>query len=156
MTATFDMARLRTVFGDEVVHAADGRTTTLTHGFGAESFLKGHFPGFPVVPGVILLDGMILAMLHAFTHRTGRSGAEIRSVAVESAAFHRPILPGMNVAFVSRLDPVGDRISGKASVMVGDVRHARASLFLLNHDDAAPRRADTWRDHHDHDRHDHA
>lgn len=156
MTAAFDMARLRTVFGDAVAHAADGRTTTLTHGFGAESFLKGHFPGFPVVPGVILLDGMILAMLHAFTHRTERSSAEVRSIAVETVTFHRPVLPGMNLAFVTRLDLGDDRISGKASVMVGDVRHARASLFLLTQGDAAPRPADTRRDRHDHDRHNHA
>ena len=48
----------------------------------------GHFPGFPVVPGVLLLD----AMLHLQEQESGRAVA-----AIASAKFLRPVAPGQTV-----------------------------------------------------------
>ena len=51
----------------------------------------GHFPGFPVVPGVLLLD----AMLHLQEQETGPAVA-----AIASAKFLRPVAPGQTVTLV--------------------------------------------------------
>jgi len=130
--AVFDRARLADVFGDAVEHDADRAAAALTHGFGAEPFLAGHFPGFPVVPGVILLDGMILAALRALD-RLGGAQAEIGAAEIGTVAFHRPVLPGMAARFSARLDSrdeAAGRFAFKCSVTVGATRHARASISL--------------------------
>lgn len=49
----------------------------------------GHFPGFPIVPGVLLLD----AALHAQATASGRAVAEIAS-----AKFLHPVKPDQRVA----------------------------------------------------------
>lgn len=47
--------------------------------------LAGHFPGNPVVPGVLLLDHV----LHALEQSTGRTVAQLRQV-----RFVSPLFPG--------------------------------------------------------------
>lgn len=139
--AAFDKDRLAGVFGSCVVHDVAKASATLWHSFGEEDFLRGHFPGFPVVPGVILLDGMILAALHAFERLTGRASSRIRKIAVDTVAFYRPVLPGMAAGFTARTDmfEAGNSFAAKCSVMVSGTRHARASIILhIQGDERSP------------------
>lgn len=46
----------------------------------------GHFPGRPILPGVVLLD----AALHALAARQGMAGP----AQLKSAKFHSPVQPG--------------------------------------------------------------
>ncbi len=136
--AGFDLDRLRHVFGANVVHDEAKASATLTHGFGEEDFLRWHFPSFPVVPGVILLDGMMLAAVRAFERLTGRSGNEIDRIAVDSATFYRPVLPGMAASFTARADVSQQAAHGfaaRCSVMIAGTRHARASMSFHTHGD---------------------
>jgi len=59
-----------------------------------EPCLAGHYPGFPILPGVLLVDLVDGAVRrHAATHGTGPVElAEVRSV-----RFSRPVLPGDEV-----------------------------------------------------------
>lgn len=134
----FDFHRLASVFGAEVVHEEAKASATLSHAFGSEDFLRGHFPGFPVVPGVILLDGMMLAAAHLFERLTGRTGDDIDRISIDGAAFYRPVVPGMAASFAARADlarETGHGFAAKCSVMIDGTRHARASMTFRIHGD---------------------
>jgi 3-hydroxymyristoyl/3-hydroxydecanoyl-(acyl carrier protein) dehydratase len=52
-----------------------------------EPYFAGHFPGAPVLPGVVLCEALVQLGGHVV-------GNDVRLVAVEKARFRRPVLPG--------------------------------------------------------------
>ena len=80
--------------------------------------LAGHFPGRPVVPGVVLLDHALCAIL-------ATQGA--RAAGLPSVKFTRPVLPGQQV--VVTCDPPRD---GRIAFLctVDDAPVARGTLAL--------------------------
>jgi 3-hydroxyacyl-[acyl-carrier-protein] dehydratase len=60
-----------------------------------EPFFAGHFPGFPIMPGVLIMEAMAQAggaML--LTEVSDRSGKLIVFTGIEKARFRRPVVPG--------------------------------------------------------------
>lgn len=46
---------------DHIVEMGDGRIVTLKQVSSAEEYLLDHFPSFPVLPGVLMLEAMVQA-----------------------------------------------------------------------------------------------
>jgi 3-hydroxymyristoyl/3-hydroxydecanoyl-(acyl carrier protein) dehydratase len=59
----------------------------------------GHFPGRPILPGVVLLD----AALHALAVQQGITG----SAQLKSAKFHSPVQPGEALTLHATESPMG-------------------------------------------------
>ncbi|MFE7353338.1 3-hydroxyacyl-ACP dehydratase FabZ family protein [Streptomyces sp. NPDC057543] len=53
----------------------------------ATTQMAGHYPGFPILPGVLLIDCVRQAAGSAL-------GAELRLCSIDRARFARPLLPG--------------------------------------------------------------
>jgi 3-hydroxyacyl-[acyl-carrier-protein] dehydratase len=85
-----------------------------------EPFFQGHFPGQPIMPGVLIIEAMAqVAGVLAF-----RSGVECDSksvyfMAIEKAKFRRPVVPGDQLRFdIKVLQQRGNvwKFSGSATV----------------------------------------
>ena len=58
-----------------------------------EQFFVGHFPGRPIMPGVLVIEAMAQAGCMAFRTTDG-SRIEVAIAAVREARFRRPVIPG--------------------------------------------------------------
>ena len=61
-----------------------------------ESFFQGHFPGHPVMPGVLIIESMAqtAAVLVVETLGPDAAGKVVYFMSIEAAKFRRPVHPG--------------------------------------------------------------
>jgi 3-hydroxyacyl-[acyl-carrier-protein] dehydratase len=85
-----------------------------------EPFFNGHFPGRPVMPGVLLVEGMAQAGgLLLLQDMPERERKLIYFMGIEMAKFRRPVVPGDQVRYeveVLRLRSSHCKLAGKVLV----------------------------------------
>jgi 3-hydroxyacyl-[acyl-carrier-protein] dehydratase len=63
-----------------------------------EPFFEGHFPGNPIMPGVLIIEAMAqVAGILAF--RSGVKGDSLYFMSIEKAKFRKPVVPGDQLRF---------------------------------------------------------
>ena len=85
-----------------------------------EMFFQGHFPDFPVMPGVLIVEAMAQAAgVLVLKSIPDRDRKLVLLVAIESAKFRRPVVPGdqlrLEMAVIKRKASVA-KMAGKATV----------------------------------------
>ncbi|MBJ7247809.1 MAG: 3-hydroxyacyl-ACP dehydratase FabZ [Thermoleophilia bacterium] len=110
------------LFVDEIVELEPG---VRAHGrwiiTGDEWFLQGHFPGNPIVPGVVMVEASAqVAAICALTHpdHQGKFGV---FAGIDDVRFRRIVRPGDVLDMVIDVDRLRGRIGRvRATVTVGD------------------------------------
>lgn len=105
-----------------------------------EPFFQGHFPGVPIMPGVLIIEAMAQAGgVLVFRALPDREGKLVYFIGIESARFRRPVRPGDQLRLemvVTRIKSRVGRLSGKAFVADALVAEAEIMFSLVDRDAA--------------------
>ena len=99
-----------------------------------EPFFAGHFPGRPIMPGVLIVEALAQAagVLAVESLGLAGSGKLVYFMAIENAKFRTPVEPGclltLEVEFVQKRSSVC-KFKGRA--LVGDKLAAEASFTAM-------------------------
>jgi beta-hydroxyacyl-ACP dehydratase FabZ len=95
-----------------------------------EPFFPGHFPGKPIMPGVLILEAMAqVGGILAYKSTVSLQGKLIFFMAIDKVKFRRPVVPGDQLILELKALRTGQRVwkmQGRA--LVKDVLVAEAEL----------------------------
>ncbi|WP_338466349.1 3-hydroxyacyl-ACP dehydratase FabZ [Novosphingobium sp. ZN18A2] len=112
---------------DQSIHAVKAVTMN-------EQFFQGHFPGRPIMPGVLQIEALAQAAGVLAVESLGLSGSGklVYFMAIEEAKFRTPVEPGclldLHVEFVQKRSKVC-KFAGKA--MLGDKIASEANFTAM-------------------------
>jgi 3-hydroxyacyl-[acyl-carrier-protein] dehydratase len=102
-----------------------------------EPFFQGHFPGKPIMPGVLLIEAMAQTAGAIVLNNLGdeHAGKLVFFMSIDKARFRKPVVPGDTVHFHVKLAhkrPPVWKYSAEAMVDGKKVAEAEIGAMLMN------------------------
>jgi len=116
---------------DRVIELDDNRIVCEKHLTGQEDFFRGHFPEYPVMPGVLIVEAMAQAAAVVVLGKPEYAGRIGFFGGIDKARFKRQVVPGDTL----RLEVTITRMRGtigfaEGQALVGDKLACAASMIL--------------------------
>jgi 3-hydroxyacyl-[acyl-carrier-protein] dehydratase len=85
-----------------------------------EAFFQGHFPGSPIMPGVLIVEAMAQTAAVLVVHSLGShaAGKLVYFMSIDNARFRRPVTPGDQL----RIYVVKERARGNVWKFTGEAK----------------------------------
>jgi len=98
-----------------------------------EPYFAGHFPGMPIMPGVLLIEGMAqTAGAICAAHLGLTEPSAVYFMTVDQAKFRKPVMPGVTIAYhVQKLRHRGNIWKYRAEARVDGVKVAEAVVSAM-------------------------
>jgi len=119
---------------DEIREVTDTTAVGIKHVTDHEFWCQGHFPGSPIMPGVLIVEALAQTACFATLNRCGNNGGKTLGyfVSIENARFSRMVVPGDTLEL--HIEELGSKMklhkySGIA--MVNGVKVASASFSAI-------------------------
>ncbi len=127
---------------DRIVEMEAERVVGIKNVTGNEPFFQGHFPDFPGMPGVLIVEALAQAagvlVLQSIADRDRKL---VLLVAIENARFRRPVVPGdtlrLEMCVVKRKASVA-KMAGRATVDGVLVAEVEVMCKLADKDEEQP------------------
>lgn len=124
------------LFIDKVVILTSNKIVAVKQLSGNEDFFKGHFAGFPIMPGALTVEGMgQAATLLARSNIPNHQEKDVLAYKLKEVKFSAPILPGDEIRYEIGLiaqDERGAILQGKTFVKAELVAEALIMLAIVN------------------------
>jgi len=99
-----------------------------------EPFFQGHFPGHPVMPGVLLIEAMAQTSAILVVHTMGpeAEGKLVYFMSVDQARFRKPVTPGDSLSIiVTKQRNRGNVWKFRGEARVGETLMAEATFAAM-------------------------
>jgi len=101
-----------------------------------EGFFQGHFPGTPIMPGVLIVEAMCQISGLLFAQRLEHTGKLAVLLSMDGVKFRKAVVPGDQLILMAETVRLRRRTAHcKCQAMVGDAVVAEAEIKFMLLDD---------------------
>jgi beta-hydroxyacyl-ACP dehydratase FabZ len=127
---------------DRIVELEDERIVGIKNVTTNEPFFSGHFPDFPVMPGVLIVEALAqTAGVLVLNSILDRESKVVLLVSIDSAKFRKPVVPGdqlrLEMSVLKRKASVA-KMAGRATVNGAVVAEAEMMCKLADKSEMEP------------------
>ncbi|HLG24685.1 MAG TPA: hypothetical protein VI564_07185 [Candidatus Nanoarchaeia archaeon] len=127
------------LFVEKVLTLTNDRIVAIKNLSGNEDFFKGHFAGFPIMPGALTVEGIgQAATLLARANITNHHEKDVLAYRLKDVKFMAPVFPGDQLKFDVHMiaqDQRGGVLQGKAFVKDSLVAEAYLIVAIVDKSD---------------------
>jgi len=118
------------LFVDKIVEVSEKRIVGIKNVSIGEPYFQGHFPGHPIMPGVLIIEAMAQVGGVGALNMKDNIGKLAYFLSINNARFRKPVLPGdilrievdllktkLSVMQVHGVTKVGDAVVAEADLM---------------------------------------
>jgi 3-hydroxyacyl-[acyl-carrier-protein] dehydratase len=100
-----------------------------------EPFFAGHFPGAPIMPGVLIIEAMAQAggILFALSQPEEKRGGPVYFMGMDNVKFRKPVVPGDQLFFEVKILNLRSKAVKMSGVATVDGKCAAEAEFMATY-----------------------